>query len=121
MLLSHISILKEKLSIALGVKVVLTMLAIFILPRVLADDHYAAQNDQTPASPYDTASNIQDAVNADHERHDGLGRHRTLYRARQFHELHRQNVVYINYVLTLRSSNSVPADTIIDGGGSRDN
>ncbi|MFA7159526.1 MAG: choice-of-anchor Q domain-containing protein [Kiritimatiellia bacterium] len=86
-----------------------------------AADYYAAQNGQTPASPYDTwakaASNIQDAVNAA-STYDtvwvGAGRYTVPPNATNYHGT---NVVFINRSLTLQSSNGVPGDTIIDGSG----
>ncbi len=101
--------------------VFLSALGISVLPCALADDHYAAQNGQTPADPYTSwmtaASNIQDAVNAatvDDTVWVGAGRYRVPTNAVDYIGT---NVVYINKTLTLRSSNSVPETTIIDGGG----
>ena len=92
-----------------------------ILPSAIADDHYAAKNGQTEAGSYtswDTAaSNIQDAVNAANTNDTvwvGAGRYtgptNTVDR-------YGTNVVCIEKPLTLRSSNGVPATTIIDGAG----
>lgn len=84
-----------------------------------ADDHYAAQNGQTPSAPYTTwssaAANIQDAVNAATTNDTvwvGAGRYRV---PPNFTNYIGTNVVFINKPLTLRSSNGVPATTIIDG------
>jgi len=86
-----------------------------------ADNHYAAQNGQTPSTPYTTwvtaASSIQDAVDAATTNDMvwiGAGRYTMPTNAVDFYG---SNVVYINKPLTLRSSNSVPATTIIDGEG----
>jgi hypothetical protein len=88
---------------------------------VSAADYYVAKNGQTPSAPYtawsSAASNIQDAVNAAGTYDTvwvGAGRY-TVPPNSVF--LHGTNVVYINKSLTLRSSNSVPATTIIDGQG----
>ena len=47
--------------------ILVSVMGFCVMPRTLAD-YYAAQNGQTPASPYNTwataAGNIQDAVNA---------------------------------------------------------
>jgi hypothetical protein len=85
--------------------------------------HYVAQNGQTPVSPYTNwvmaASNIQAAVNAANPYYPmtvwvGAGR----YFAPDVPSNHYgPSVVVINSAMTLRSSNSVPDGTIIDGGG----
>ena len=92
-----------------------------ILPGALADAHYAAQNGQTPAGTYtawdSAASNIQDAVNAAIANDTvwvGAGRYTVPTNPVAYFGT---NVVYINKLITLRSSNGVPASTIIDGGG----
>jgi hypothetical protein len=87
-------------------------------------DYYAAQNGQTPMPPYTNwsmaASNIQDAVNQlDDTNYPatvwvGAGRYTVPPNAVDYKGT---NVVYINKPVTLRSSNSVPESTIIDGGG----
>jgi hypothetical protein len=86
-------------------------------------DYYAAQNGQAPASPYTTwataASNIQDAVNAASPNATvwvGAGRYTVPTNA--VISDGGTNVVYLNRLMTLRGSNGVPADTIIDGQGS---
>ena len=87
--------------------------------NIQAADYYAAQNGQTPASPYNTwakaASNIQDAVNAAGTYDTvwiGAGRYTVPPNATNYHGT---NVVFINRSLNLQSSNGVPGDTIIDG------
>jgi hypothetical protein len=99
--------------------VFLSALAACVLPRAIADDHYAAQNGQTPAGAYTTwasaASNIQDAVNAATTNDTvwvGAGRYTVPPNATNFAGT---NVVFINRPLTLRSSNGVPESTVIDG------
>jgi len=86
-----------------------------------ADDHYAAQNGQTPASPYTSwtsaANSIQaaiDAASADDTVWVGAGRYTVPPNPTNFAGT---NVVFINMPLILRSSNGVPEDTIIDGQG----
>ena len=93
-----------------------------ILPFAPADDHYAAQNGQAPGGTYTAwgiaASNIQDAVNAATTNDTvwvGAGRYTVPPNAVVWMGT---NVVYIDKPMTLRSSNGVPATTIIDGGGS---
>jgi len=88
---------------------------------VRADDHYASQNGQTPSAPHTTwesaASNIQDAVNAATTNDTvwvGAGRYTVPPNATNYIGT---NVVFVNKPMTLRSSNGVPADTIIDGSG----
>jgi hypothetical protein len=84
-------------------------------------DRYVAQNGQVPASPYvswDTAaSNIQDAVNVSYANGTvwvGAGRYTAPANpTNRFGP----NVVFINKMLTLRSSNGVPESVIIDGQG----
>jgi hypothetical protein len=92
-------------------------------------DRYVAQNGQTPVHPYTNwataASNIQDAVNAAGTNANlianatntvwvGAGRYTVPPNATNYMG---NNVVFINRSITLRSSNGVPADTIIDGQG----
>jgi len=84
-------------------------------------DYYVAQNGQTPAGPYTSwmtaASNIQDAVNAAANNSTvwvGSGRY-TVPTNAVFYTV--TNVVYINKPISLRSSNGVPEDTVIDGEG----
>jgi hypothetical protein len=95
-------------------------LAITILPGSRAD-YYAAQNGQTPSAPYtawnSAAIHIQDAVNAATNGATvwvGAGRYTVPPNASN---VLGTNVVYINRSLILRSSNGVPATTIIDGSG----
>lgn len=84
-------------------------------------DHYAAQNGQAPASPYDSwetaASNIQDAVNCATNTTVwvGAGRYTVPPNGVVYNTI--TNVVYINRPLTLRSSNGLPASVVIDGAG----
>lgn len=84
-------------------------------------DYYAAQNGQTPASPYTSwetaASNIQDAVNVATNATVwvGAGRYTIPPNGVVYNTI--TNVVYINRPLTLRSSNGAPASVIIDGAG----
>ena len=82
-------------------------------------DYYAAKNGQTPSYPYTTwasaANHIQDAVNAATNGATvwvGAGRY-TL--PPNFTNYIGSNVVYINRLLTLRSSNGIPETTVIDG------
>jgi len=96
-------------------------MAISFQTRVAADDHYAARNGQAPSSPYSTwataASNIQDAVNAANTNDTvwvGAGRYTAPANA-VF--LLGTNIVFIDKPMMLRSSNGVPADTVLDGGG----
>jgi hypothetical protein len=84
-------------------------------------DYYAAQNGQTPVGPYTSwttaASSIQDAVNAAPTNGVvwvGAGRY-TIPTNAVFYQ--GTNVVYIYKPLILRSSNGVPARTVIDGQG----
>jgi hypothetical protein len=86
-----------------------------------ADDHYAAQNGQAPSAPYtawsSAASNIQDAIDKAATNDTvwvGAGRYTV---PPNFTNYIGTNVVFINKPLTLRSSNGVPASTIIDGEG----
>jgi len=86
-----------------------------------AENLYVAQNGQAPESPYDTwakaASSIQDAVDAATTNDTvwvGAGRYTAPANATNYGGT---NVVFINRPLTLRSSNGVPATTIIDGEG----
>ena len=85
-------------------------------------DHYVAQNGQAPSGTFtswDTAaSNIQDAVNVAYTNSTvwvGAGRYTASTSSVDYAGT---NVVYINRALTLRSSNSAPGDSIIDGQGS---
>lgn len=95
--------------------------ACFILPDVLADDHYVAHNGQAPAFPYtngwlSAASNIQDAVNITSEGDTvwvGAGRYTVPPNPTNYADNY--NVVYITNHITLRSSNGAPESTIIDG------
>ncbi|MFA7160819.1 MAG: right-handed parallel beta-helix repeat-containing protein, partial [Kiritimatiellia bacterium] len=87
----------------------------------LGDDHYAARNGQTPSHPYTTwesaAFHIQDAVNAAATNDTvwvGAGRYTVPPNATNYVGT---NVVFINRPMTLRSSNGIPATTVIDGGG----
>jgi hypothetical protein len=96
------------------------LVGILLVPGALAD-YYAAQNGQTPASPYTTwataASNIQDAVNAATTNDMvwvGAGRYTVPPNATNYIGT---NVVFVNKPMTLRSSNGVPAYTVIDGSG----
>jgi len=84
-------------------------------------DYYAARNGQAPSAPYTTwnsaALHIQDAVNAATNGATvwvGAGRYTLPPNATNDTG---SNVVFINRLLTLRSSNGVPADTFIDGQG----
>jgi hypothetical protein len=101
--------------------VIVTVLVACILPHAVAD-YYAARNGQSPLGPYTNwgtaASNIQDAVNAAANNSTvwvGAGRY-TVPTNAVFYTT--TNVVYINKPITLRSSNGVPEDTVIDGEGS---
>jgi len=98
-------------------------IGLFCLIAYAGADHYAAQNGQTPGGPYTSwetaASNIQDAVNvAATNAVIWIGAGRYTLPTNAVANVRGTNVVYIYKPLTLRSSNSVPADTIIDGGGS---
>jgi hypothetical protein len=85
-------------------------------------DYYVAKSGQGPVAPYTSwttaASNIQAAVNSAIE---GA----TVWVAPGTYTLppnptnymYSANVVYINKLLTLRSSNGVPESTVINGGG----
>jgi len=104
------------------IKIVSLVLTVGAQFASLADDHYAAQNGQTPGGNYASwetaASNIQDAVNAATTNDTvwvGAGRYTV---PPNFTNYAGTNVVFINKPLTLRSSNGVPESTIIDGGGS---
>jgi len=99
--------------------VFLSALAFCVLPRAIADDHYAAKNGQTPSAPYTTwlsaASSIQDAVNAATTNDTvwvGAGRYTA---PANFTNFAGTNVVFINRPLTLRSSNGVASSVTIDG------
>jgi hypothetical protein len=99
---------------------IITWLA-FCTVSAWATDRYVAQNGQTPASPFtdwtSAASNIQDAINAavnDDTVWVGAGLYLKPTNAVAFEGT---NVVYIDKRLSLRSSNSVPSSTIIDGEG----
>ena len=88
---------------------------------VIADDHYAAKNGQTPSGNYSSwltaASNIQDAVNAAATNDTvwiGSGRYTVPPAATNYLGT---NVVFINRPLVLRSSNGTPEAVVIDGGG----
>ena len=91
---------------------------------VRADTHYVAQNGQTETAPYtngwgSAASNIQDAVTAAANGDTvlvGAGRYVTPPNGGIVND-GTNNVVYINKLITLRSSNGVPESTVIDGGG----
>lgn len=102
----------------------LTMMAALltgVLPCVFAD-YYVAKNGQIPAGPYTSwstaASNIQDALNQAGINDTvwvGAGQYTVPPDATNYYGS--LNVAYINKPLTLRSSNGVPSETIIDGGG----
>jgi hypothetical protein len=109
------------MTLARRMGLLLGAIGMFVLPCALADDHYAAQNGQAPGGAYNSwataASNIQDAVNAASTNDTvwvGAGRYTLPTNPVVFIGT---NVVYIDKPLTLRSSNSVPATTIIDGSG----
>ena len=94
---------------------------ISVRPSALAEDRYVAQNGQTPGGAFTgwttAASNIQDAINVAYTNATvwvGAGRYTLPTNAGVYMGT---NVVYINRPLTLRSSNGVPATTIIDGAG----
>jgi len=100
----------------------LLMLLLGVLPCAWCGDYYAARNGQTPSFPYTTwesaALHIQDAVNAATTNDTvwvGAGRYTA---PPNFTNFGGSNVVFINRPLTLRSSNGVPASTVIDGQGS---
>ena len=99
----------------------LAALMLCILPCALADDHYAAQNGQTPGSAYTTwetaASNIQDAVNAATTNDMvwvGAGRYTLPPNATNYIG---SNVVFIRRPMTVSSSNGSAGAVIIDGEG----
>jgi len=99
----------------------LVSLTFCFLPCTLAD-HYVAQNGQAPSGTFTSwetaASNIQDALNVSYTNSTvwvGAGRYTASTSSVDYAGT---NVVYINRALTLRSSNGVPASTIIDGQGS---
>ncbi|MFA7158774.1 MAG: hypothetical protein WC299_05675 [Kiritimatiellia bacterium] len=96
-------------------------MAVSLQANAAADEHYAARNGQVPSSPYSTwataASNIQDAVNAANTNDTvwvGAGRYTAPANA-VF--LLGTNIVFIDKPMMLRSSNGVPADTVLDGEG----
>ncbi|MFA7159973.1 MAG: right-handed parallel beta-helix repeat-containing protein [Kiritimatiellia bacterium] len=94
----------------------------FLLAPCALADHYVAQNGQAPSGTFTTwataASNIQDAVNVAYTNSTvwvGAGRFNASTSSVDYAGT---NVVYINRALTLRSSNGVPGNAIIDGQGS---
>jgi hypothetical protein len=117
------SIILTRLQICFTRRLVLVLTAVlcFLAPADLCADYYAAKNGQTPVGPYTSwvtaASSIQDAVNAAPTNGVvwvGAGRYTVPTNAVYYTST---NVVYIYKPLTLRSSNGVPASTIIDGEG----
>ena len=101
---------------------VVTAFSCGFLPCAISDDHYAAQNGQTPAGSYTTwetaASNIQDAVNAATTNDTvwvGAGRYTVPPNATNYVGY---NVVFVDRPITLRSSNGIPEQTVIDGQAS---
>ncbi|MFA7159681.1 MAG: choice-of-anchor Q domain-containing protein [Kiritimatiellia bacterium] len=102
--------------------IILTCGIIMAANSLQAADFYAAKNGQMPSAPYSTwataAAHIQDAV-------DKAGTNDTVWVGAgrytvppNFTNYIGTNVVFIDKPLVLRSSNGVPATTIIDGGGS---
>ena len=101
--------------------IVLAMIALRVNVAPAAD-FYAARNGQIPSAPYaswvSAASNIQDAVNQAGINDTvwvGAGRYTVPPDATNYYGS--LNVAYINKPLTVRSSNGVPSETIIDGDG----
>ena len=109
-------------SVQLNAGLFLLMLLLGVLPCAWCGDYYVARNGQTPSYPYTTwesaALHIQDAVDAATTNDTvwvGAGRYTA---PPNFTNFGGSNVVFINRPLTLRSSNGVPASTVIDGQGS---
>lgn len=101
--------------------IALVLLGACHLPQAWADYHYAAQNGQTPGGNYtswDTAaSNIQEAVDKATTNDIvliGAGRYILPPSSTNYWG---SNIVFLNKPMILRSSNSVPESTIIDGEG----